>query len=48
MDDWSFARPLPPGAFPDEDNLSGAHDAPNRRVRKSKEPAEPPQPLPAD
>jgi hypothetical protein len=24
MDDWTFSRPLPPGAFPDEDHLAGA------------------------
>lgn len=34
MDDWNFARPLPPGAFPDEDHLAGARDASGKRDRK--------------
>jgi hypothetical protein len=45
MDDWSFARPLPPGSFPDEDHRAGARD-----VAKQPEPNrnEQPEPLPAN
>jgi hypothetical protein len=45
MDDWSFARPLPPGAFPDEDHLTGpdprkrdAEPAPPQKRAESKQP----------
>jgi hypothetical protein len=34
MDDWTFARPLPPGTFPDEDHLSGAREAARKRDQK--------------
>jgi hypothetical protein len=36
MDDWTFSRPLPPGAFPDEDHLAGARLAAKKRDQKLK------------
>jgi hypothetical protein len=45
MDDWSFARPLPPGAFPDVYHLAGPRDAPARHDRKPVDRAEQPKPL---
>ena len=43
MDDWSFARPLPPGAFPDEDHLAGTRDASGKRDRKPSDRAKQPK-----
>ena len=45
MDDWSFARPLPPGAFPDEDHLAGRRDLPRKRERKPADRTQQPKPL---
>ena len=34
MNDWTFARPLPPGAFHDEDHLAGARAIAKKRDAK--------------
>jgi hypothetical protein len=34
MTDWTFSRPLPPGAFPDEDHLAGSRHAAKKRDQK--------------
>ncbi len=47
MDDWTFARPLPPGAFPDEDHLAGAREAARKRDQKLADRARQPEPLPS-
>jgi len=47
MDDWSFARPLPPGAFPDEDHLAGPRDASKPLERKPNDRPEPAEQRPA-
>lgn len=36
MNDWSFARPLPPGAFPDEDLIAGTKTRDPRRAGPAK------------
>ena len=39
MNGWTFSRPLPPGAFPDEDHLAGARPSSRKRDPKAREPS---------